>query len=333
MKEKIKKGILAVATFIIVLGIVPFHIVSAEETGSIEITETATNTSPKQVIAGVKLALYKIADYDSTDDGQYKITDVFTGCGISAKDIIYAENLSNIAENLSKYAKDHSIEAQSVETSNENGYMKFSGLSDGIYLIRQVNADTDFKDRGYTYTEEPYIVAIPSLSSNGTEVRNVVCQPKGTLTRQDKKNTSLTVYKVWKDDNDKKGARPDTIKVGLYKDKKLEEEVSLSAGNNWMYAWSNLDTDSSWSVKELEVPSGYKSSVSNSDQVWEITNTYKPSAKPSSGGGSEKFKTGKKSKKVKTGDTSHIDFWLGLLTGSLIGIMILIYMKYRKREN
>lgn len=306
MRERMKKIILAIVSVIIILNIMPFDYVSAKEAGSIEITETATNTSSKQVVAGVKLSLYKIADVDADEDVGYRITNNFSGSGICARDIVYTENLSKIAENLSKYAADHAVGAELTQTTDKNGYLKFTGLSDGIYLVRQVNEEDDFERIGYRYTTEPYIVAIPSTDSAGNEVRNVVCQPKGVLTKQEEKDTSLTVYKVWKDHNDKKGIRPATIKIGLYRDGKLEEKVNLSAGNNWMYAWNGLDADSNWSVKELEIPTGYKSSISNNNQMWTVTNTYTSQTI------------------VKTGDSNHIFVWFSLGCVSLLGIMIVI---------
>lgn len=313
MREKMKKIIVAVVSVMIALTIAPLNFVSAKEAGSIEITETATNTSSKQLVAGVKLALYKFADADSDEDTGYRITDAFNESGIQVKDILYTDNLSEIAENLADYAKDKSVEAGSEAMTNNDGYLKFSGLSDGIYLIRQINTKTDFERLGYTYTTEPYIVVIPSLDSNGNKVRNIICQPKGILKELEKKATSLTVYKVWKDDNNKKGIRPDMIKVGLYRDGTLEKEADLNAGNNWMYVWNNLDADYSWSVKELKVPTGYSTSVSNNDQIWTITNTYKPTI----------------SSIVKTGDNSHISFWIGLLVIS-VGIVSTVYIKCKK---
>ena len=318
MKKKIKKMILAVISVITVLGIMPYQTAFADEGGSIEITETATNTPDKRAVAGVKLGLYKIADVDSTEDTGYKITESFVDSGIVVKDLIYTEHLSSAAETLANYVATYSIESLSVKTSDNNGYIKFGGLSDGIYLIRQLNAGADFEKSGYQYTTEPYIVAIPSLNSEGNQVRNINCQPKGYLTEVKKKDTSLTVYKVWKDDNDKKGVRPEKIKVGLYKDNSLKEEVSLSAENNWMYVWKNLDKDGNWTVKELDVPKGYINSVANNGQEWRITNTYTPQ-KPSI---------------VKTGDNMNVIFWAGVLVTSLAVIAIALYYVHRqKRKN
>lgn len=327
MKEIIKKVILTVISVITVLSTMPYHTVFADETGSIEITETATNTTDKRTVSGVRLSLYKIADVDSTEALGYRIADSFTDSEIGVKDIVYADNLSDIAENLEKYAANKAIKAQETAETDSNGYLKFNGLSDGIYLIRQVNTAEDFQKAGYEYTTDAYIIAIPSLDSNNNKIRNVVCRPKGILTELKKKDTSLTVYKVWKDDNDKKGARPEEIRVGLYKDGTLKTEVRLNAGNNWMYSWNNLDKDSQWSVKELEVPEGYSSHITNMEQVWTITNTYDtttptPTPTPTT-------PTSTKVKHVKTGDTTNINLWVCLLVISIGAVGAAVY--YRRR--
>ena len=53
--------------------------------------------------------------------------------------------------------------------------------------------------------------------------------------------TTKTVKKVWKDDSDKAGKRPASIKVQLYAGtEKYGNEIALSAKNNWQYTWKNL---------------------------------------------------------------------------------------------
>ncbi len=317
MKKIMKKLIMAVISVMITLSIMPYYSAFADDGGSIEITSTATNTPDKRTVPGVKLGLYKIADTDDAEENGYKITDSFIESGVKAADIIYADHLSDIAGALEKFTAAHSIDPQSVETSDNNGYLRFTGLADGIYLIRQINTDDEFEKLGYKYSTEAYIVAIPSLDSEGNSIRNISCQPKGTLTDIRKNDTSLTVYKVWKDDNDKKGDRPKTIEVGLYKDGDLKEKIELSAGNNWMYAWDDLDEDGNWSVKEIDVPSGYVSDISNNDQEWTITNTHTPD-KPTS---------------VKTGDNADTSLWIGILIIAVIILGSAAIYNYRRKRN
>ena len=331
MKDKFIKLILAIISVITVLSMLSYQTVFAEESGSIEITETATNTSDKRVVPGVKLGLHKIADVDKTSDTGYQIVDSFKKSGISEKDIVYAESLASLASTLSAYAKENSLKPQSVATSDNNGYLSFTGLADGIYLVRQVNMDDDFKTLGYNFTTDSYIIAIPSLDSDGNEIRNVTCQPKGELKELEKKDTSLTVYKIWKDDNNKKGARPKSINVGLYNGTVLKEKVELNAGNNWMYSWKKLDKDGKWSVKELDVPSGYTATVTSDDQGWKITNTYNPNVPsttltPSPSTGKKVTTTGN----VKTGDNTKL---VGFIVVMAISLAIFIVLLLKRRRD
>ena len=60
---------------------------------------------------------------------------------------------------------------------------------------------------------------------------------------------SITVTKVWDDNDNRDGIRPDTIEVTLYRDGKAYAEVEMGAslattivtdGNKWTYTWNNL---------------------------------------------------------------------------------------------
>ena len=86
--------------------------------------------------------------------------------------------------------------------------------------------------------------------------------------------TVMTVQKVWEGDDS--ATRPDSIKVILiYNDTDKSTEpttVTLNKTNNWTYQW---DTSvSGWSVKEENVPVGYKVSYSRAGNTFTITNTY-----------------------------------------------------------
>ena len=88
--------------------------------------------------------------------------------------------------------------------------------------------------------------------------------------------TEYTVKKVWKDDENRDGIRPDSILVQLYKNgDPLGEEVALSEENSWTYTWTELDKKANgeevvYSVEEVEVPEGYTASVEGGV----ITNTH-----------------------------------------------------------
>ena len=88
--------------------------------------------------------------------------------------------------------------------------------------------------------------------------------PKLITNENDIKYLNLEATKVWDDQDNVEGLRPESIEFQLYKNGTAEgKPVALSAGNNWKVTFSNLpDKDSagnliSYSVKEVKVPAYY----------------------------------------------------------------------------
>ena len=75
--------------------------------------------------------------------------------------------------------------------------------------------------------------------------------------------TSITVTKLWLDDNDQRGLRPDYITAALFANgTQLGDVVILSEENQWSYTWEKLYINEDgapivYSVRELDVPKGY----------------------------------------------------------------------------
>lgn len=82
--------------------------------------------------------------------------------------------------------------------------------------------------------------------------------------------TTLTVTKVWEDNNDQDGLRPDTVDIDLYADGILyRSDITLSSDKGWTQVFSDLPLNSNgtpivWRVYEDEVPAGYSVSYSGS---------------------------------------------------------------------
>ncbi|MBT1180672.1 Cna B-type domain-containing protein [Bifidobacterium sp. CP2] len=119
----------------------------------------------------------------------------------------------------------------------------------------------------------------------------------------------VTATKVWKDDGDKAGARPQSVKVALYEDGEQIDEATLNADNGWTFTWTDLQkiagddpvqadgkSLAKYEVKEVGTVKDYTASVSQSTDVdgdftFTLTNTYvKPSEpnKPGETGGNGK---------------------------------------------
>ena len=83
----------------------------------------------------------------------------------------------------------------------------------------------------------------------------------------------LTVKKVWSDENDKRGIRPNTVTVTLYNGDQAVDKVTLHAQNNWTHTWHDLDGTGDWAVLETGIPKGYTPSYRTNGDVVTITNT------------------------------------------------------------
>lgn len=121
---------------------------------------------------------------------------------------------------------------------------------------------------------------------------------------------SVSVSKVWKDGGS--GNRPNYVSVQLYRNgNAYGDTVILSENNNWFYTWSNLDDDYTWTVDEVNVPRGYTRSVTQSGDVWTITN-----AKPID-------------KIPQTGDNSNLTLWIAFACMSAAGLLVTMCRKRR----
>lgn len=95
---------------------------------------------------------------------------------------------------------------------------------------------------------------------------------------------TLTVAKIWNDDNNKDRKRPNKITVQLFQnDQKVTEPIELNQENLWIYRWEKIPEYLNgklveYTVKESDVPVGYRSSTSSTNgKTFIITNTYQNS--------------------------------------------------------
>ena len=141
----------------------------------------------------------------------------------------------------------------------------------------------DKKGNTIAYTAEEINVPAgyaASLSISGTTV---------TITnRFTPEYTSLTVRKVWDDQNDSAKLRPAGIQVALTRNGTDVETVTLSASNSWSHTWNDLPVvladgtgnRVSYSVREITGIPGYSVTVSGSGTSYTITNYYRPPSTP-----------------------------------------------------
>ena len=87
----------------------------------------------------------------------------------------------------------------------------------------------------------------------------------------EQKPETVNVRKVWVIDDG--GERPDSVSVQLMRDgEPFGDPVTLNDDNDWSYAWNDLESGHNWTVVELNVPDGFKATVSQSGDTFTIIN-------------------------------------------------------------
>jgi hypothetical protein len=126
----------------------------------------------------------------------------------------------------------------------------------------------------YTWTVEESGIPEGYINLTDSSVQNSVQTVTITNTYDEVPlSGALSVSKVW---NDKgyTSKRPDGVKIGLYRDGKLNETVTLNSENEWSYSWTDLDENAKWTVSEVGVPKGYTATLKADGDAYTITNTY-----------------------------------------------------------
>lgn len=139
--------------------------------------------------------------------------------------------------------------------------------------------DIDGNEIVYTAQEVTQSDKYDTTYSNSTD------KAKETITNTLKANiptdnkTKFTVVKKWK--NGSNTNPPKSIQVQLYTNDGKDAvgapatlSSSTNTAENWTHTWTGLDSTKTYSVKELNLPSSYTSSQSQTDNTVTITNTY-----------------------------------------------------------
>lgn len=145
-------------------------------------------------------------------------------------------------------------EAKKIVDETTNWEYRFTGLP--VYK--------DGKKITYTVIEEP--VNGYTTSIDGYNITNTYSPEK----------TAISGRKIWNDDNNREGKRPDSITVNLLADGKIVDSKEVSKKDNWSYNFTDLDKFNDgkeivYSITENTIPD-YSTEISGTD----IINTYTP---------------------------------------------------------
>ncbi|MBQ6156303.1 MAG: Cna B-type domain-containing protein [Bacteroidales bacterium] len=163
-------------------------------------------------------------------------------------------------------------------TANDGWEYEWSGLDkvlNGHEVLYEV--DETIIPNGYTKT-------VTGNMTDGFVVTNT--HPRN--------ETEVAVSKVWDDEGNRNGKRTNDIWVQLYADDEPVESYSFGAGTipglqrlgegSWTYTWRHLPANKDgevgeavvYRVDEVDVPTGYTKTITNSGNAFTITNTVNP---------------------------------------------------------
>lgn len=141
----------------------------------------------------------------------------------------------------------------------------------------KLNLHTDSKGNEFTKA-----LAKVYITGNTSKTKGAGIGSNGTVTfGKEGVTTEVSVNKIWNDEENKNGKRPESITVNLiaiYGSQEYKiDSVVLSKDNDWKHTFNNLPTTNdgktiNYTVKE-EAVKGYKSELSGSEEGYTITNT------------------------------------------------------------
>ena len=157
-----------------------------------------------------------------------------------------------------------------------NGTENSSGL---VYdYITGAKPNDQYPTLKWKNTKESYWTSLARERYNASKLISDI--PNQNEPEVEQEYISITVKKVWEDNNNLNGKRPTSITVKLYVNTIEKETINLSSANNWEKIWENLPkynedgSEITYGVEETNIPTGYTSRIVKNRNTFIITNTY-----------------------------------------------------------
>ena len=236
------------------------------------LTVSANNPTDGKAISGLELTLYKAADMEVESNGHvtFVLTKAFEEYNNEGPKKIDGGLDPNDFDSSSWASTAKSLEPQVIsdaankkefqsvsKVTGADGKVTFTGLEQGLYLMLGTYKGTEYQSVAVT----PAFLTLPQWSEDaGDWIYNAQSKAKPTVTPKPPvtpKETSITVQKIWANDDTAQSSRPASIKVELLDaNGTTVDSQTLSASTGWKFTWAGLD-EGKWSVKESVVPTGY----------------------------------------------------------------------------
>jgi len=315
-------AILAVACMLLLLPIAAYALDSQPS------TLTVVTKYGDTALSGINIAVYRVANArEENGTIVYDAMPAFSGIGadFAALAAALAVNKSIALDSILEACKSSNSTALASKVTDSDGKAAFPGLTAGLYLAVQANAENS------SYLITSVLIAVPNPNTaGGGWCYDVVACPKTEPIRPNGESISVRVYKIWKGTDNP----PGFIWVQLYKNGNAHgSPVSLNAANFWNHTWHNLDSREAWTVDEPSVPDGYTKSISGSvGSGFVITNTRNGGSSgttPTHPFQTTKSSGGSNGKGPKTDDGSNMRLWIALILASSVGLLATIWILAR----
>lgn len=254
-----------ILSFLIMILLINFMNVNADsivdfnKKGSLTITLMESESS--EYISGASIKVTKIASayLDNNSNIAYEFVEELKNSNIILDDLTKEDLLKDIL----KYMEENNIELNGdINNTDDLGKVSFNDLDLGLYIISQENIV-----EGYSSIDS-YLLTIPTIIDNEW-VYDIDSLPKTELI----KLIDVSVEKIWKNN---RISIPDSVTIELLKDEEVIDSVTLSEENEWKHVFERLPISDSYSVREKNVPKGYKVTYKqDGDYSFTVINTNK----------------------------------------------------------
>ena len=205
-------------------------------------------------MAGAEISLYYVASVQGDSGGnlKYAYTEEFENCSAALDDPM----LSVV---LDAYVEGHTASVEKVIT-DAKGNAFFENLSQGLYLIKQTKVVEGFA------VCETFLASVPDRSADVYEY-HVKASPKSDVERL----TNVTVKKVW--NTDESTPVTDSVTVRLLRNGTVVETIVLNRENNWQAVLADMPESDSYSIEEVNVPTGFTATYAQKGYEFTVTNS------------------------------------------------------------
>ncbi|MBR0472988.1 MAG: Cna B-type domain-containing protein, partial [Methanosphaera sp.] len=216
-----------------------------------------------------KEIVYTVAEIGLTP-GYITTYDGFT---ITNKHTPETIEINVVKEWIANYNQD-GIRPETIQVQlNKNGIatqnVTLSDNNNWTHIFKNLPKYENGEEISYTITETP----VPQYTTTVTNENNKVIIRNVHIPE----TINITINKVWKDNNNQDGIRPDRIRVALLKNGEEIDRVTLSENNSWKYTFKDLDKNYNgkpikYTIDEIGIPTGYKVQYNG----YTITNIHTP---------------------------------------------------------